>query len=635
MKRGLLIWLLILCFSVVFAEGTRQLMPNNTGQTYLQFNESFGGQRYFAMVDTDTIDRLFIHIAHVGEVINLGFNRLSTGGDVWFQIKNAAGTIVYGPQYIPNSSATGYINTFEEADIGPNTLVGGAGGYTPFVHTAASTGDFYIEFQREGTNSTQRNLFRYFDITVSDAADGNPIDGRVWAYAWDLNTNSFSNSSYAVFYVYSDDMYITEVDINGMQPYSFVIACNNTGSRNTGNLYTDRQSVPNANTVYPKYKIFLNPPDPLVFPVAEIPTMVENLQIIGTPTVNDDVTFYVNMTKSGTLEIYLDIDGVPGFQGGGRDIALVQHVEAGGDYIIWDGRDGLGDIVETTVSVIVSSRFSTGVTHLPVYDAELHVNGYKVTRIAPNGPEALVLYWDDSPITHGTIPAWQVITMLSGNTVDYGHNWSTDSNNPQGFGDWHTINTWWNGYEINDLASFDFTLLPIELLYWKAEFKGTYVKLDWVTGSEVNNHLFQIQRSQDGILWHTISIIPGAGNSSQHLYYSEIDETPLAGISYYRLQQIDYDGTSSFSAIQAISTDTDFSQRVKTYCRIVNSKVVLHAHDIMESDIRITTITGSDVTANTIIVKITDSIYEIDISSLTFGTYIVTAGSEQFLIYRR
>jgi hypothetical protein len=38
-----------------------------------------------------------------------------------------------------------------------------------------------------------------------------------------------------------------------------------------------------------------------------------------------------------------------------------------------------------------------------------------------------------------------------------------------GFGNVHTINTWWNGYEIDNLASFDFILLPIELMEWKAE----------------------------------------------------------------------------------------------------------------------------------------------------------------------
>jgi hypothetical protein len=98
------------------------------------------------------------------------------------------------------------------------------------------------------------------------------------------------------------------------------------------------------------------------------------------------------MTKAGTLEIFLDIDGVPGYQSGGRDVVLVEYINAGGDVLYWDGKDGLGDQVTSTISVIVSSKFATGVTHLPVYDAEKNPNGFLVTRVSPDGPTDLVLY---------------------------------------------------------------------------------------------------------------------------------------------------------------------------------------------------------------------------------------------------
>ena len=193
--------LLGICLSLIsfaFAEGSRELMPDNNGVTYMQFNEQIQLPRDFAKVGADSLFRLYIHIANEGEYINLGFNRLSTAGSAYFQIRNPDDEIVYGPQLIP-SSGVGYISSFAQAEAGPSTLVGGDGGYNPFVYEALDSGNYYIEFYRTGSGSSSRHLFRYFDITVSDAIAGNLINGRVWAHAWDLNTNSFSNRSYAVF----------------------------------------------------------------------------------------------------------------------------------------------------------------------------------------------------------------------------------------------------------------------------------------------------------------------------------------------------------------------------------------------------------------------------------------------------
>lgn len=614
------------------AEGTKQLTPANNGNCYVQFNESIGGQRYFAMTtNTDTLHRLYIHIANAGEIINFGFKKLSTStGDARFRIKNPSGTVVYAFTNVPTSGA-GYISSFTEANIGPNTLTGGSGGYTPLTYTTATTGDFYIEFEKTSSTSA-RYLFEFFDITVSSGTT--PINGRVWSYAWDLNTSSFTNSAYAKFYVYSSDKYITAIDLNGMQPYSFVIACNSNGVQNTGDLFVDRQSVPNTNTVRPQYKIFLNTPDPAVYDVAVIPTMVENLRINGTPTANQPVEFYINMTKGGTLEIFLDIDGVSGYQSGGRDVVLVEYIDAGGDVLYWDGKDGLGDQVTTTISVIVSSKFATGVTHLPVYDAEKNPNGFKVTRVSPDGPNDLVLYWDDSQINHGTIPSDQEITMLSGNTTANGHIWTTDSNNSDGFGNVHTINSWWNGYEIDNLASFDFLLLPIELAEWKATLKGTYVQLSWTTASETNNHLFNIQRSANGIEWETISTIVGAGNSTQTLYYTEIDEQPIQGTSYYRLQQIDFDGVFSYSNIIALGNATLDNQKVQVYSVQGNRYITYEDFTTNIDNIDIINSQGKSVLSYVTIQVVDKTSIKVDVTRLPKGIYIFKSpqGASAFYI---
>jgi len=48
-------------------------------------------------------------------------------------------------------------------------------------------------------------------------------------------------------------------------------------------------------------------------------------------------------------------------------------------------------------------------------------------------------------------------------------------------------------------------------------------------------------------------LVDGAGNSYDWLYYKWVDRNPLQGISYYRLKQTDFDGTTSYSDIRMVN----------------------------------------------------------------------------------
>ena len=85
-------------------------------------------------------------------------------------------------------------------------------------------------------------------------------------------------------------------------------------------------------------------------------------------------------------------------------------------------------------------------------------------------------------------------------------------------------------------------LLPVKLAYFKAKSDKGKVMAEWATIMEENNDFFTIERSADGKNFQVVGTVPGAGNSKGELAYSFIDEAPLAGTSYYRLKQTDYDG---------------------------------------------------------------------------------------------
>jgi len=97
--------------------------------------------------------------------------------------------------------------------------------------------------------------------------------------------------------------------------------------------------------------------------------------------------------------------------------------------------------------------------------------------------------------------------------------------------------------------------LPVQLTAFSATAApGRAVRLDWATASEVNNDYFEVQRSLDGRSFEVAGRVAGNGSSLQAHTYLFTDAAPgVAATHYYRLRQVDHDGTSTFSPVQAIA----------------------------------------------------------------------------------
>ena len=108
-------------------------------------------------------------------------------------------------------------------------------------------------------------------------------------------------------------------------------------------------------------------------------------------------------------------------------------------------------------------------------------------------------------------------------------------------------------------TNMDYTPLPVELLSFTAEpDQNGNVRLDWSTASENNSDHFAVERSSDAELWQPIGIIiPAAGFSTTLKSYSTQDNQALRGTSFYRLRQVDLDGSSALSPVVAIHRGMD------------------------------------------------------------------------------
>jgi hypothetical protein len=91
--------------------------------------------------------------------------------------------------------------------------------------------------------------------------------------------------------------------------------------------------------------------------------------------------------------------------------------------------------------------------------------------------------------------------------------------------------------------------LPVTLLGFAAKRQKEQVVLTWKTGNERNNKHFVIERSNDGLNFTQIGVVKGHGNSNTVISYSFVDESALPTLSYYRLVQVDLNGTESVSTL--------------------------------------------------------------------------------------
>jgi hypothetical protein len=102
------------------------------------------------------------------------------------------------------------------------------------------------------------------------------------------------------------------------------------------------------------------------------------------------------------------------------------------------------------------------------------------------------------------------------------------------------------------------TPLPVELSVFTATKQGADGQLRWTTASEKNAAYFEVQASADGQQYKAIGRVQAAGTSSAPLSYSLLDQRIArygAPLVYYRLRQVDADGTASFSPLRTLAPD--------------------------------------------------------------------------------
>jgi len=173
--------------------------------------------------------------------------------------------------------------------------------------------------------------------------------------------------------------------------------------------------------------------------------------------------------------------------------------------------------------------------------------------------------------------------------------------------------------------------IPVELNSFTASVNDKDVIMNWSTASEKNNSGFEIQRKTNND-FNTIAFVEGNGTTTELNEYAYSDKNLETGTYYYRLKQVDFDGTSSFSdEIKVeVSAPSEFtlnqnypnpfnpSTRIK-YQLDQNSFVTLKVYDILGNEV--TTLLNEEKSAGA---------YEINFiaDNLPSGTYLARLTAE-------
>ena len=175
--------------------------------------------------------------------------------------------------------------------------------------------------------------------------------------------------------------------------------------------------------------------------------------------------------------------------------------------------------------------------------------------------------------------------------------------------------------------------LPVKFIGFNVARQNNDVLVQWTTAEEMNSRNFEVQRSENGIDWTTVSSIAAAGNSSATHSYSYTDKNIISKLVYYRIRQVDMDGKFSLTPVRIIKNDVAVAE-VKITAASSNSIYVHFSAQVKGNVvIRLTTSNGQVISQETVDSPVGQVIVPVQNSNK--GIYIVTVADGQELKFSK
>lgn len=541
-------------FMISCSQG-KVLKTTNGGQSFTQYQAGSTQDLY----TIDIIDSL--HIAAAG---NYGKNVYSNDGGVTWTENQYTALSINWIQYINRD--TGYI-TIESAQL-QKTTNRGQSWFNPGFN---ATGEWQFELLTENLPARQAGLGYGVGagLTVTKTEDGyntgyNLFLNKNWSDVFFINEMKgfFASAALGEKLYKTEDGGITYVIIENSPEWNYDILFMDSlkGFLGSNTIYKTTDGGANwytTNGAGQATKIFFISP--------LIGWAIGGSSIYKTTDAGENWFVQFTHVSSGFTSIYF-IDSLNGWVSGGRPqkttnggISWVEQTNTN----IWNSQDVYFSNQDTGWFIKSPTFYKT-------------TNGGLSWNVVPEivGP----------PYSFHFFPAplhWLINGSRRYITEDGGNTFIDITNDvPTGFGSFAAV-TDKLGYAVGSfgltLRYDDTSYVPVELISFEGRIAKNKTILNWLTASELNNRGFYVEKSFDIVNWFNLSFVEGNGTTTEVNYYSFTDDEIPLEIQYYRLKQIDYDGSFEYSKTIEINPNIEIPafQLYQNYPNPFNSSTII------------------------------------------------------------
>lgn len=199
-------------------------------------------------------------------------------------------------------------------------------------------------------------------------------------------------------------------------------------------------------------------------------------------------------------------------------------------------------LADKTFRVIPTTNNAAGEYNITLYYTATEVTGWQTATGGTWDIDAVVHKSEGSinEVTDGDMPVYDLVAAaaLDDQFQITGH-----------------FTTGFSGFGAGAIQA---SALPVELIHFTGRAANSNAVLDWKTATELNNKGFNVQRRTDEDReFTTIDWVDGAGTTTSPQVYQLIDKNLTENQYYYRLEQVDFDGTIAYSDIVTLKMDGD------------------------------------------------------------------------------
>jgi hypothetical protein len=513
-------------------QGCKVIVSTNNGQTWSSPVTSVAGFDKNWMAADQTTGPYANYIYTVMTPGN--FARSTNFGASWtqtttFGTQSLPGNMVcVGPNGATNGGAVYVVTNSGSAFASTYTFYLSTNGGATFTFKSSQNFANYVGSNVNGRNSVQNMRTRPYPFIAADNSNG-PFRGRLYlVYA--SNTPSGNGNKPDIFCRYSTNQGTT---------WSSAVVINDDASTTNHHqwhpsIWCDTQSG----------RLFVKWMD-----TRDTPTS-DSAYIYASYSDNGGVTWAQNQRVSNQkMRINCTTcggGGTPRYQGdydaivsmNNQALAMWTDFRAGsfGSYVGYF--PDYAFLVSPSVVSVVSNGDS-GFVNLDVPAVKLYSSSVTFSAtVSPNPGANLVIDYPQGNVLT-TFPGTKVMRIRTTGSVTPG----TYTINIQSQGP--------NGTPVHRRTVQLDVLIPVELTSFSGITEKNDVILNWITATEVNNQGFEIQKKTNGE-YERIGFVEGHGTTTELQNYTFRDKSVNAGSYYYRLKQMDFDGSFEYSGEIAV-----------------------------------------------------------------------------------